>query len=193
MNLEYYRKGIKMSKPTEKFRDLLLSDNIDNTSVKDIIKEIMEINFDDNEKENEYKDWERKPIRLFINSFGGSVYDGLALVDVIKRSKTPVYTICIGSCMSMGFWIWLAGQKRIIGETATLMFHDMTTWVWDKSETLKQELQEVLRLQKIIITEITNKSLIEESTLQDYIIRKAEWYISPSEAIELKLADEYYK
>lgn len=176
-----------------KYRNLLLSDQINNLTVANTIKEILEINYDDNEKEKLYKDFERKPIMLFINSFGGSVYDGLSLVDIIKNSKTPIYTICIGSCQSMGLWIWLAGSKRIIGENATLMFHDITSWVWDKTETLKQELNELLRLQNILVKEITSKTLIEESTLKDYITRKAEWYISPYEAIRLKLADEYYK
>ena len=77
--------------PERHKRDLLLSDRISQGTVKDIIKDIFEINFDDDEKEEIYKDWERKPIQLFINSYGGSVYDGLALIDVIKRSKTPVH------------------------------------------------------------------------------------------------------
>ena len=107
--------------PEHHKRDLLLSDRISQSTVKDIIKDIFEINFDDDEKEEIYKDWERKPIQLFINSYGGSVYDGLALIDVIKRSKTPVHTVCIGSCMSMALWVWLSGAKRFVGESATLM------------------------------------------------------------------------
>lgn len=106
--------------PERHKRDLLLSDRISQGTVKDIIKDIFEINFDDDEKEEIYKDWERKPIQLFINSYGGSVYDGLALIDVIKRSKTPVHTVCIGSCMSMALWVWLSGAKRFVGESATL-------------------------------------------------------------------------
>ena len=73
------------------------------------------------------------------------------------------------------------------------MFHDLSTWVGDKSENLKQELNEVLRLQKIICNEIISTSLVKQETLDDYIIRKAEWYIPADEAIKLKLADGYYK
>lgn len=182
-----------MSKPQELYRKILLSDDIKADTVKGIIETIMNINYDDDLKEADYKDWERKPIKLFINSFGGSVYDGLALVDVIKQSKTPVHTISIGSSMSMGFWIYLAGHKRYVGENATLMFHDITNWVWDKTETLKQELNEVLRLQKIICNEVTSTSLVKQETLDDYITRKAEWYIPADEAIKLKLSDGYYK
>lgn len=182
-----------MSKPEAKYRKLLLSDNITSSSVKEMIKEIMDINYDDDLKEVDYKDWERKPIKLFINSFGGSVYDGLALVDIIKQSKTPVHTISIGSSMSMGLWIYLAGHKRFVGEHTTLTFHDISTWAWDKTEGIKQELNECLRLQKIICNEIISTSLVKQETLDDYITRKAEWYIPADEAIKLKLADGYYK
>lgn len=174
-------------------RTILLSDRISQSSVKDIVNKIFDINLDDDEKEATYKKWERTPILLFINSFGGSVYDGLALVDIIKRSKTPVHTICIGSCMSMGLWVWLAGSKRFIGESSTLMFHDISSSVYGKTEGIKQELDEMVRLQEKLILEITKKSTIKDKTLRDYINRKAEWYIPAEEAIALKLADKYYK
>lgn len=182
-----------MAKPEARYRKILLSENITSSSVKDIIKEIMEINYEDDLREVDYKDWERKPIKLFINSFGGSVYDGLSLIDIIKQSKTPVYTISIGSSMSMGFWIYLAGHKRFVGENATLMFHDISTVVWDKTEGIKQEVKEMERLQAMLSQHITSTSLVKQETLNDYITRKAEWYISADEAIKLKLADGYYK
>ena len=40
---------------------------------------------------------------------------------------------------------------------------------------------------------ITYNSLVKQDTLNNYIIRKAEWYISAEEAINLKIAHEYYK
>ena len=179
--------------PDPKKRELLLSDSISQGSVKTIIENIFEINEDDREKEEIYKNWERKPIKLFINSYGGCVYDGLALIDVIKRSKTPVHTICVGSCMSMAFWIWLSGSKRFVGERSTLMFHDISIFAFGKTEGIKQELDEMLRLQQILVSEIVECSSIEEEKLQDYITRKAEWYIPADEALTLKLANGYYK
>jgi ATP-dependent Clp protease protease subunit len=182
-----------MEKPEAKKRDLLVSSSITQSSVKDTLKEIFEINADDDQKEETYKGWKREPIRLFINSYGGSVYDGLALVDVIKHSKTPVHTICIGSCMSMALWVWMSGSKRLIGENGTLMFHDIYTATYGKTEEIKQDLDESVRLQKSLVSEIVSKSLVKEETLQDYITRKAEWFIPAAEAIDLKLADGYYK
>jgi ATP-dependent Clp protease protease subunit len=179
--------------PEHKKRTLLLSNRISQSSVKDIIESIFEINEDDRQKEEVYKGWERTPIQLFINSYGGSVYDGLALIDVIKHSKTPVHTICVGSCMSMALWIWLAGVRRLVGERATLMFHDLSTFAIDKTEGIKQELNEMLRLQDLLIADIVGCSLVEEEKLRDYIMRKAEWYIPASDAISLRLANGYYK
>ena len=182
-----------MAKPEVKYRKILLSENITSLSVKDVIKDIMDINYYDDLKEADYKDWEREPIKLFINSFGGSVYDGLGLIDIIKQSKTPVHTISIGSSMSMGLWIYLAGHKRFVGENATLMFHDISTVVWDKTEGIKQEVKEMERLQTMLSQHITSTSLVKQETLDDYITRKAEWYIPADEAIKLKLSDGYYK
>lgn len=174
------------------YRNLFLCDYIEQNSVKEIIEKILKINDDDEKKEKEYKEFKREPIMLLINSFGGSVYDGLSLIDVIERSKTPVFTICVGSAMSMALLIFLSGQKRFIGKNATLMFHDVTTYVWDKTETIKQVLDEALRLQNLLIKNITSKTTIAESKLRDYINRKAEWYITPDEAIKFGLAHDYY-
>lgn len=179
--------------PDHKKRELLLSDRISQGSVKDIIKDIFEINADDTAKAKVYKNWDRTPIKLFINSYGGSVYDGLALVDVIKQSETPVHTICVGSCMSMALWVWLAGTKRLVGELSTLMFHDLSTFLADSTEGIKQELKEMTRLQDMLVAEITEKSAVKEEVLRDYITRKAEWYIPASDALSLKLATGYYK
>ena len=95
--------------------------------------------------------------------------------------------------MSMALWIWLAGAKRLVGELGTLMFHDLSTFVIDSTEGLKQELKEMTRLQNMLVAEITDKSIVKEETLRDYITRKAEWYIPADDAVSLKLATGYYK
>ena len=180
-------------KPTPLYRNILISEEIDSGSVKIVINKIMDINYDDDLKEQDYKDWIREPIMLFINSNGGNAYDAFALADIIKTSKTPIYTIAIGWCMSGGLLIFMEGKKRFVGENATLMFHDVTGWVNDKTEGIKQELEESKRLSKMYCNIITNNSLVRQETLDDYITRKAEWFISAEEAINLKIAYEYYK
>lgn len=84
-------------------RILVLSDEINNETIKDLVQEILDINDFDQQEElaqtalvEDFRNYTREPIRLFINSVGGSVCDGLALVDTILTSKTPVHTYCIG-------------------------------------------------------------------------------------------------
>ena len=93
----------------------------------------------------------------------------------------------------MALWVWLSGAKRFVGGSATLMFHDVSLFAYDKTEGIKQELNEMIRLQEMLVSEIVGKSMIKEETLRDYISGKAEWYIPATEAITLKLADKYYK
>ena len=180
-------------RPYPMYRNLVLSDEITSESVRSIINKIMDINYDDDLKEEDYKNWEREPICLFINSNGGNAYDALALIDIIRQSKTPVHTIALGWCMSAGLWIFMHGHKRLIGEHATLMFHDVATWVAGKTEEVRQDLHEAQRLAKMYCKSITDVSMVKQETLDDYILRKVEWYIPAEEAISNKMATEYFK
>ena len=179
-------------KPTPMYRNILLSGEICSSSVDKIITTIFSINDDDDQKEAEYKDWVREPIMLFINTNGGNAYDAFALGDVIRKSKTPVHTIALGWCMSAGFLIYLFGHKRYMGEYATLMYHDVATFTSGKSEYIKQELSEMKRLANMMNQLIINTSKVGLKTLEDYINRKAEWYIDLAAALDLELCDGYY-
>ena len=180
-------------KPYPMPRNILISAEIDSACAKSVINQIMDINYDDDLKQADYANWKREPIRVFINSNGGNAYDALAIFDVIKQSKTPVHTIALGWCMSAGMWIFMAGAERYVGEHATLMFHDVFSHANGKTERVKQELDEATRLCEMFCESITDVSMVTQDTLDDYIVRKAEWYIPANEAIKLKIANKYYK
>ena len=185
-----------MEKIQNKPRELYLTGTITFDNINTIKQKIIEITDKDNELEETFKDFEREPIILYIDTYGGSVYNGLGLIDLIEDNKTPIYTVCLGCAMSMGFWIFIMGKKRFIGDRATLMFHDLSVGLWDKTEGLKQELKEMQRLQALLMedTFIQSRGSVTDKMMNDYIERKAEWYIPAREAIELNLADEpYYK
>ena len=52
-----------------------------------------------------------KPVTIYINSPGCSVYDGMAIVDVMNKIKCPVYTTCVGTAASMAAVILSAGER----------------------------------------------------------------------------------
>lgn len=183
-----------MVRPNPMERKLYLRKIVDEESVMPLIEAINRINDDDNEKEKEYKDWVREPIKLYIYTYGGACYAGFALIDAIKTSKTPVETIALGTAMSMGIFIFIAGHRRFIGEHATLLYHDVSLHPKDDmTEGIKIDLEEGHRLSKMGCKMLVESSLVTQEKLDDYINRKADWFISAEEAIRLKIADEYYK
>ncbi len=173
----------------ESRRTLILSDYVRSNTVKDLIQTIYDINMKDMREEEKLRDYKRKPIHLIINSFGGSVYDGLALVGAIELSKTPVWTICLGSAMSMGLWILLAGHKRFIHRYGTIMYHEAANSVMGKLDYLKQEITETQRLQILLDGIITEKTNIMQDKLDEIKSKKAEWYISADDARKLGIVD----
>ena len=68
-----------------------------------------------------------KDIFLYINSPGGSVNDGLAIIDTMNYIKCDVNTICIGSAMSMGALILASGTKgkRFALPNSEIMIHQV--------------------------------------------------------------------
>lgn len=73
----------------------------------------------------------REPIKIYINSPGGSVADGYALIDAIKLSKTPVYTINLANCLSMALLIFISGHKRFCMPHAEFLLHDGSSGCFD--------------------------------------------------------------
>ena len=89
-------------------KTLFLSDDVDNESIGKLTWSILQQIREDDEKDEKEKDYKREPIKLYINSYGGSVSDMWELIDVILNSKTPIYTYCTGYAMSAAFKIFLA-------------------------------------------------------------------------------------
>ncbi|MBR3204551.1 ATP-dependent Clp protease proteolytic subunit [Candidatus Saccharibacteria bacterium] len=96
-------------------------------SVPDIVRFIIAINREDNKHEAEAapgETFERKPIWIYIDSFGGDIDTRMSLVNTISLSKTPVYTVNLGLCYSMAFVIFISGHRRFSLPDAKFLFHD---------------------------------------------------------------------
>lgn len=166
-----------------KQRKLYLDCDISFQSVEDIIANIMNYNKADKDIPMEG----RKPIYLYISSLGGEVPAGLALMDVISSSKTPVYTINIGSAYSMAFYIAISGHKRYALNNSTFLLHDgFNSLKLSVAKTqdvfqFQQKQEERLKQYTISHTNITEK---------DYDGKyRAEWYMYADEAKELGVVD----
>lgn len=170
-------------------KNLVLSTDIDSESVGEIIEAILDLNTIDDELESELKDYVREPIKLIINSFGGSVYDGFALISVIETSKTPIHGYCYGSAMSMGFAVFISTHLRFAHRLSTFMYHEISDTFFGNITGAKQNLKECDRLQKMYDEYVLSKTKLPLNKITDYKNRKEDWYLSAQEAYKYKVVD----
>lgn len=180
----------RQQQPRPKDRILILGEDVSQASVKGLINSIYDINLDDEEKEMIFKDYERAPIHLIINTYGGSVYDGLGLIGAIELSTTPVVVTCLGSAMSMGMFILAAGHHRRAHHLSTIMYHQVSFGAWDKLEGVKKDIQEIQRLENMCDDLLFKRTNLKEKDLSDYKNRKADWYMTAQEALKWGIIDE---
>lgn len=177
--------------PDNPSRTIILSGYVDEDSAYDLIELISLINDFDDENEESIKEYVRRPIKLIVNSFGGSVYDGFAIIAAIEGSKTPVHTYCYGSAMSMAFLIFVSGHYRYIHRLATLMYHEcMDEPIMDKLTTLRENMDETKRIMDVYDKHLLSKTTLKKKQLEDTKKGKFDWYISPEIGLKYCIADE---
>ena len=133
----------------------------------------------------------RQPIKIFIDSGGGDLCATLTMIDAIEASKTPVWTINIGTAYSGGFFTFLAGHKRFAYPHATFLYHEgsaMNGGDAGKFRNFAEFYEKQLQMLKAITLKYTKISdELYESKKRD------DWWITADEAIELGICDEYWK
>lgn len=134
---------------------------------------------------------DRKPIRIYIDSPGGSLTDTLTVIDAIKLSKTPVYTICVGCAYSGGFFIFISGHKRYCYPNSTFLYHEGSTANGGdagKFRNFAEFYDKQLEVLKQITVSNTN---IDEELYEKH--RRDDWWMLASEALDLGVCDEILK
>jgi len=86
-------------------------------------------------------DSEPPPIKLHINSYGGSVFAGLSTVDVILNCKTPVHSYIDGSAASAATLISVVADKRFMYQNSHMLIHQLSSSMWGKFEDFKDEME----------------------------------------------------
>jgi ATP-dependent Clp protease protease subunit len=98
----------------------------------------------------------KEPIKLYINSPGGSVSDGLAIYDTMQMIKSPIHTICVGMAASMGAFLLAAGDRgrRFALRHSRVMIHQpWTTQIEGSASDVKIEYEELLTLKELLAGE----------------------------------------
>lgn len=176
----------KVEKDLFKDRVIYLNEDISSFTISNIVPLIHKINIDDESVPAE----EKRPIKLYVTSYGGSAYDGWGVVDAIENSKTPVYTYVPAYAMSMGLPIFLAGHKRFIGRRATLLYHELRGGASGTRQEVKRLDKEYDRLQKLYDDYIISKTTLTQDILDDHQERVSDWYLGFEEATKYEMYDE---
>jgi ATP-dependent Clp protease protease subunit len=158
--------------------------DIETEIVNDIIHSIYEINEEDVKKQT------ADPIKLIINSAGGEIYSGLALIDVINTSLTPIHTICHGSAMSMGLIVFVSGHHRTASPNATFMYHEAMYGLEGKTAYHRQEIKEANRIDKICDEYLLSRTKLTQKLLDNVKNTQAEWYFDAKTALKYDVVNE---
>lgn len=123
----------------------------------------------------------KKEISMYINSPGGSVTAGLAILDTMRMMKCPVATYCVGQAASMGAVLLAAGTKgrRHALPNARIMIHQPWGGAQGKASDIEITAREILRLKDVlngILAEASGKSMkdVTQDTDRDHFMSAEE-------------------
>ena len=131
-----------------------------------------------------------KDIKLYINSPGGSVYDGLAIYDTIQYIKTDVQTIGIGLQASMGAFLLSSGTKgkRVALPSSRIMIHQPSSGTQGKITDQEITLREGIYLKKMLNEILAKNTGQKLSKIEKDVDR--DFWMSAEEAQKYGIIDE---
>lgn len=129
-------------------------------------------------------------IKLRINSYGGSVPDGLAIFNALKRHKASVHTFVDGVAVSCASYIAMAGDKITMAKNAQMMVHAPWGYAIGNAMQMREQADVLDRYAKALASGYADKSgMTPEDALALLTDGKDHWYLA-EEAVEAGLADE---
>ena len=130
-----------------------------------------------------------KDIYMYINSPGGSVYDGLGIFDTMQHVKPDIHTVCVGLAASMGAFLLAAGTKgkRSSLRHSRIMIHQPLGGARGQASDIRIQADEILFLKERLNTELSERTGKDYETIKEDTDR--DFYMSPNEAVEYGLID----
>ena len=172
----------KIDEQLLKARRIFLSDVVDMSSAKDIIRKIWYLELID----------PGKPILFVINSPGGSVDAGLAIWDQIKMITSPVITLVTGLAASMGSILSLcaAPKKRFATPNARIMIHQPSIHGVVKGQATDLEIQakEILKSRDMLVGLYCESTGKDKKSIEKALDRDT--WMSAEEAMKFGLLDK---
>lgn len=134
---------------------------------------------------------ERKPIKIFVDSCGGLLLDTFIMIDSIKMSKTPVWTIAIGCVYSGGFFTFITGHRRFAYAHASFLYHEGSTGSSGTAAQFENYTAFYKRQLKQLKDVVISHTSITEEEYED--IKKDDVWFTAEDGIEKGFVDEIIK
>jgi len=133
---------------------------------------------------------DREPASIFlhINSFGGSIFDGLAAMDTILGCGVPVVTIIDGACASAATFLSVVGARRLIPRHGFMLIHQLSAMTWGKYRELQDDNINFNKLMDTIKSIYAEYTKIPEEKLME-ILEHDLWF-DANKCLEYGLIDE---
>ncbi len=151
-----------------------------NTALKDITRKLLNM-------QNEYS-VDNLKIYLHINSFGGSVFAGLSIIDTIIGNSVPVVSIVEGSAASAATLISVVCSERIIRPNSFMLIHQISSGFWGKMEEIKDEVINLKKLTKKLKGIYRQHTTIEKDSLKSLL--KRDLWLDSAECLNHGLVDK---
>ena len=160
-------------------REIILHDDIENGTIAEVYDDLRQMIYDN----------DTDPIKVFIKSPGGSVFDGLHLYDELRGLSCPVYTYGQGIIASAASFIFMAGDKRFIQPHAWFMIHELASFNWGTLAEQKDDLKQKEKMMDQIIKIYADVSGLTTAVIRRNSLRK-NWWLDSSEAVEKGFATQ---
>lgn len=163
-----------------KERVIFLGEEVNEQTANIVIAQLLHLAYED----------PKKDIKLYINSPGGSVYDGLAIIDTMNYIEPDVQTIGIGLQASMGAMLLSCGAKgkRYALPNSRIMIHQPSSGTQGKITDQEIALKEGVYLKKVLAEMFAkNTGQKYEKVVKD--MDRDNW-MSAKEAMEYGIIDE---
>lgn len=118
---------------------------------------------------------EPEPIKLHINSYGGSVFAGLSAVDYILTSKVPIHTIIDGCAASSATLMSVVGSHRLMHRNACMLIHQLSGHMWGKYQDMQDDMKNSEMLMEKIRSIYKTYTRVPEKELDEMLKHDLWW------------------
>lgn len=166
-----------------KDRIIFLGDGIDDHVANIVIAQLLFLESQDKTKD----------IKLYINSPGGSVTAGLAIMDTMNLVKPDVATICIGMAASMGAVLLSAGKKgkRFVLPNSEVMIHQVLGGAEGQASDIKIRAERIIKMKDML------NHILADNTGQPFAkVEKdadRDFFMGAEEAVKYGIVDKIIK